>query len=116
MNSSLTFKCCSNFSLGYLRTDSNCWLRSRCNHEAEEALRVARLSDHQVFDGDKQLHKVRHIVNPATSLARSTSLTNCNSINLTKLDVLDGFSEVKVAVAYKLDGQLLPTFPGTQVQ
>lgn len=31
---------------------------------------------------------------------------------LTKLDILDIFSEIKVGVAYKLDGEIIPHFPG----
>lgn len=32
-------------------------------------------------------------------------------LNLTKLDVLDDFETIKVAVAYKLNGKELPSFP-----
>lgn len=31
---------------------------------------------------------------------------------LTKLDILDVFPEIKVGVAYKLDGETIPHFPG----
>lgn len=31
---------------------------------------------------------------------------------LTKLDILDMFTEIKVGVAYKLDGEIIPHFPG----
>ena len=34
------------------------------------------------------------------------------SLALTKIDVLDSLKELKVAVGYKLDGVLLPSFPG----
>lgn len=33
---------------------------------------------------------------------------------LTKLDILDIFSEIKVGVAYKLDGEIIPHFPANQ--
>lgn len=33
-------------------------------------------------------------------------------IALTKLDILDTLPEIKVGVAYKVDGQPLPSFPG----
>jgi adenylosuccinate synthase len=33
------------------------------------------------------------------------------SLNVTKLDILDGLKELKVAVAYKVDGEELPSFP-----
>ena len=36
-----------------------------------------------------------------------------HSIALTKIDVLDELEEIKVAVAYKIDGLELPSFPGT---
>jgi len=35
------------------------------------------------------------------------------TLNLTKLDVLSGFDEVKVCVAYKYKGNVLPSFPGS---
>jgi adenylosuccinate synthase len=34
------------------------------------------------------------------------------SLNLTKLDVLDGFEEIKVATGYKIDGVEIDGFPG----
>lgn len=37
---------------------------------------------------------------------------NCyTQINLTKLDILDSFEEIRVATGYKLDGEELETFP-----
>jgi len=48
------------------------------------------------------------------SLVRYTYMVNgYNSLNLTKLDILDTFKEIKVAVAYKLDGKLLDSLPGS---
>ncbi|KAL7273980.1 Adenylosuccinate synthase [Rhizina undulata] len=41
----------------------------------------------------------------------STAVNHYTSLNLTKLDILDGLPEIKVAVAYKLDGVELPSFP-----
>lgn len=35
-----------------------------------------------------------------------------NSIALTKLDILDVLDEIKVGVAYKLNGKRIPHFPG----
>lgn len=35
------------------------------------------------------------------------------SLALTKLDILDMFTEIKVGVAYKLDGEIIPHFPGS---
>lgn len=35
---------------------------------------------------------------------------------LTKLDILDMFTEIKVGVAYKLDGEIIPHFPGTLLE
>jgi len=34
-------------------------------------------------------------------------LNGLSSINLTKLDVLTGIPEIKIAVAYKLNGEVL---------
>lgn len=34
------------------------------------------------------------------------------SIALTKLDILDTLPEIKVGVAYTVDGKPLPSFPG----
>lgn len=45
-------------------------------------------------------------------LVNYSAQVNCYSvINLTKLDVLDSFDEIRVATAYKLDGEELATFP-----
>lgn len=35
------------------------------------------------------------------------------SICLTKMDILDSFDEIKIGVAYKLDGKVLDSMPGT---
>jgi adenylosuccinate synthase len=35
-----------------------------------------------------------------------------NSLNITKLDILDDFSELKVATNYSYKGETLPSFPG----
>lgn len=35
-----------------------------------------------------------------------------DALNLTKLDVLDGMKEIKVAVGYALDGKPMEGFPG----
>lgn len=34
------------------------------------------------------------------------------SLAVTKLDILDTFDELKIAVSYKLAGKVLPSFPG----
>jgi len=37
---------------------------------------------------------------------------NCyTQLNITKLDVLDDFEEIRVATGYRVNGQLLPSFP-----
>ncbi|WEW54878.1 Adenylosuccinate synthase [Emydomyces testavorans] len=41
----------------------------------------------------------------------STSINHYTALNLTKLDILDHFDEIKVAVAYRLDGKELESFP-----
>lgn len=45
-------------------------------------------------------------------LVKYSAAVNCyTQLNLTKLDVLDDFEEIRVATAYKVDGQLIETFP-----
>jgi len=41
----------------------------------------------------------------------STMINGYTSLNLTKLDVLDGFKEIKVATGYKIDGKEIEGFP-----
>ncbi|KAK8865849.1 adenylosuccinate synthetase [Kwoniella newhampshirensis] len=41
----------------------------------------------------------------------STMINGYTSLNLTKLDVLDGFDEIKVATGYKIDGVEIEGFP-----
>jgi adenylosuccinate synthase len=42
----------------------------------------------------------------------SNMINGYTSLNLTKLDVLDGFEEIKVATGYKIDGVEIDGFPG----
>ncbi|XP_069786970.1 adenylosuccinate synthetase isozyme 2 isoform X2 [Narcine bancroftii] len=51
---------------------------------------------------DLVLLKYAHMINGFTALA------------LTKLDILDVFSEIKIGVAYKVDGKIIPYFPANQ--
>uniref|UniRef100_A0A3B5M2U6 Adenylosuccinate synthetase n=1 Tax=Xiphophorus couchianus TaxID=32473 RepID=A0A3B5M2U6_9TELE len=51
---------------------------------------------------DLVLIKYAHMINGFTALA------------LTKLDILDVFSEIKVGLAYKVDGEIIPHFPANQ--
>ncbi|EXJ86031.1 adenylosuccinate synthetase [Capronia coronata CBS 617.96] len=45
-------------------------------------------------------------------LVKYSAAVNCyTQINLTKLDVLDDFDVIRVATAYKVDGQVLDSFP-----
>ena len=47
-------------------------------------------------------------------LLRYTNMINgFSSWNLTKLDILDTFKDIKVAVAYKLNGKELDSLPGS---
>ena len=39
-------------------------------------------------------------------------MTLCYRIALTKLDILDVLDEIKVGVAYKINGKRVPPFPG----
>lgn len=41
----------------------------------------------------------------------SNMINGYTSLNVTKLDVLDTFSELKVATAYEIDGQEIVSFP-----
>ncbi|CAD6579910.1 MAG: hypothetical protein TREMPRED_002612 [Tremellales sp. Tagirdzhanova-0007] len=41
----------------------------------------------------------------------STMINGYTALNLTKLDVLDGFEEIKVATGYKIDGREIAGFP-----
>ena len=41
----------------------------------------------------------------------STAVNHYTALNLTKLDTLDDFPTIKVATAYKIDGQELVSFP-----
>lgn len=36
------------------------------------------------------------------------------AVALTKLDILDGFSEIKIGVEYRKDGQVLKHFPSAE--
>ncbi len=36
-----------------------------------------------------------------------------NSLNITKLDILDEVSEIKVGVEYKLNGKTIDSLPGS---
>ncbi|KAG5208068.1 Adenylosuccinate synthetase [Trichophyton interdigitale] len=46
-------------------------------------------------------------------LRYSARINHYTSLNLTKLDILDDFDEIKVAVAYKIDGKELESFPAS---
>jgi adenylosuccinate synthase len=41
----------------------------------------------------------------------SSTINGLDAVALTKLDVLSGFSEIKVCVSYRLDGKMLKSFP-----
>ena len=41
----------------------------------------------------------------------STAINGYTKLNITKLDVLDGFSELKVATSYEIDGKVVDYFP-----
>lgn len=46
-------------------------------------------------------------------MKHSCLLNGYDALNLTKLDILDDFKEIKIAVRYLLNGEALPGFPGT---
>lgn len=45
-------------------------------------------------------------------LKYSNAINGYDTLNLTKLDVLDGFKELPVAVAYEINGKEISGFPG----
>ena len=45
-------------------------------------------------------------------MKHSSQINGYDTLNLTKLDVLDDVKEIKVAVKYLVDGKELPGFPG----
>lgn len=47
----------------------------------------------------------------AVACRYASRLNGCDELSLMKLDVLDGFSEVKVCVAYEIDGETIDYFP-----
>lgn len=48
-------------------------------------------------------------------MKHSCLINGYDSLNLTKLDILDDFKEIKIAVKYLLDGKELPGFPGVYI-
>ncbi|MEL7049317.1 MAG: adenylosuccinate synthase, partial [Pseudomonadota bacterium] len=50
----------------------------------------------------------------ATLVRQTIKVTGIDGIALTKLDVLDGFDEIKVCVGYELDGERLDRLPAGQ--
>ncbi|KAJ7409835.1 Adenylosuccinate synthetase isozyme 2 [Willisornis vidua] len=48
------------------------------------------------------------------SLRYAYMINGFTALALTKLDILDVFPEIKVGVAYKLDGEIIPHFPANQ--
>jgi adenylosuccinate synthase len=49
-------------------------------------------------------------------MKHSCLINGYDSLNLTKLDVLDEVEEIKVGVKYLVNGQELPGFPGMKCQ
>ncbi|WP_025885350.1 adenylosuccinate synthase [Asaia prunellae] len=49
----------------------------------------------------------------AVLVRRASRVGGVNGIALTKLDVLDGFEEVKICIGYELDGQMITSFPSS---
>lgn len=45
-------------------------------------------------------------------MKHSCQINGYDTLNLTKLDILDDIEEIKVAVKYLVDGKELPGFPG----
>lgn len=71
---------------------------------------LARSCCSEVFSYDQQLHKVED--NECDLAFVLLINVYCVSLAVMKVDILDTFDEVKVAVGYKLAGKVLPSFPG----
>lgn len=74
-----------------------------------------------VMNVDAQFFPHYHILhnhNNKQHLLNSSLMTRylSNSIALTKLDILDVLDEIKVGVAYKLNGKRIPHFPGNLIE
>ncbi len=52
----------------------------------------------------------------AVMVRQAIKVGGIDGLALTKLDVLDGFDELKVCVAYELNGQRLDYFPASQIE
>jgi len=50
----------------------------------------------------------------AVLVRQAVKTSGIDGIALTKLDILDGFSEIKVCVGYRLDGERIDRFPASQ--
>jgi hypothetical protein len=90
------------------RTVADQGQRNRSDHETQASLWLARFGVAQVHAHAQRLHCVRIVTVPfgpdlCTNLcSRSAGLV---SLAITKLDILDEFDEIKVAVSYQLDNQ-----------
>ena len=42
-------------------------------------------------------------------------LNGCQSISLTRLDVLDSFESIKICTAYEIDSERIESFPGSRI-
>ena len=58
-----------------------------------------------VFKGNESLWKAL--------VKYAAQINGLDCIALTRLDILDSFSEIKLCVAYKLDGKILDEFPAS---
>ncbi len=47
-------------------------------------------------------------------MRQTVKTSGIDGLALTKLDILDGFEEIKVCTAYKLDGEVIETLPAGQ--
>ena len=52
----------------------------------------------------------------AVLVKQAVALSNINGIALTKLDVLDGFKEIKICVGYKIESQKIDYLPSSSAQ
>jgi adenylosuccinate synthase len=74
-------------------------------HYGEKLQRIGR--EYGVTTGRKRRSGWLDLV-----IVNYSAQVNCyTQINLTKLDILDTFEEIRIATSYKLDGEELETFP-----
>ncbi|KAF6523760.1 hypothetical protein HZS61_012259 [Fusarium oxysporum f. sp. conglutinans] len=76
-----------------------------------ETIGIVKACTARVGQGAFKTEDTGDIGTKLQEMAGNTSINYCNFLNLTKLDALDTFETIKVAVAYKFDGVELEHYP-----